>query len=91
MKKFAIVMMLMLPACAVKMPGTRDAQVEQVRLLTHAIEKQADVMAVLAGKPTPSPSPSPSPSPAPTVKQEDDPDAHYGEEPMTVIAARRIK
>lgn len=87
MKTIAIISLIFLTGCAVKLPGTRDAQVEQVRLLTHAIEVQSQAMVTLATKAAPSPSPTPSPNPIEEKPVVD----HFGEEPITVIAASRIK
>lgn len=90
MKKAILILSLLVSvgcAASATLPGTKNAQVEQIRLLTHAIEKQADAMVAIAGvKPTPEPSPSPSPTP-----KTDSDDSHFGDEPVTLIAVSRIK
>jgi hypothetical protein len=88
MKHIAFIGLVLLSGCAVKLPGTRDAQVEQVRLLTHAIEKQSDALVAIA---TSRAVPSPTPSPTPEEIQEKPVSDHFGEEPAAVIAVHRIK
>lgn len=91
MKKAILIFALFITsgcAATATLPGTKNAQVEQIRLLTHAIEKQADAMVAIAGA---KPIAEPSPSTSPTPKPEEDEESHFGEEPASLIATKGIK
>ena len=89
MKYIAIAALVLCTGCvsALRLPGTKDPTTEQIRLLTHAIEKQSDaIVAISTAKPSPSPSPSPTPeeSKNPVIDS-------FGERPASMIAVKRSK
>jgi outer membrane biogenesis lipoprotein LolB len=59
MKRIAVVAILLLTGCAaaIKLPGTKDPQTEQIKALVDAIQKQSDALVAVATKASPSPTP----------------------------------